>query len=260
MSTFVVHSLFFGADCCFMMSRFTLCKCLPAKFPALTTGWSRYAREKSRWARAGGTSWAHQAQSIKQWQEALVCGGASVEPQVKWTGLPLLKHSKSVYKRHILHAGFTAHTNAALDANVIAGKLPSNICNSISYETLSSGLSAVTRSKTQPTQMPTAASQTHKETHACPDQWPWTNRRSANRKQEVRRDAGWRSLRASWVSSQIWELFFCCAHKRWMKKKNNYRATFGVSIEAFYALEVVMDARRRHDIPEINLLHPVSRR
>lgn len=38
---------------------------------------------RGRWMRAGGTSWAHQAQSITWWQEPFEHGGASVEPQVK---------------------------------------------------------------------------------------------------------------------------------------------------------------------------------
>ena len=42
---------------------------------------------RGRWARAGGTSWAHQAQSITQWQEPLDHGGASVEPQVRMYGV-----------------------------------------------------------------------------------------------------------------------------------------------------------------------------
>ena len=48
----------------------------------------QYPHVRGRWVRAGGTSRAHQAQSITRWQEPLEHGGASVEPQVRmyWLG------------------------------------------------------------------------------------------------------------------------------------------------------------------------------
>jgi len=65
------------------MNMFTWCGLLTMHFPIYNRSSGLYPHLRSRWVRAGGTSWAHQPQSITQWQEPLEHGGASVEPQVR---------------------------------------------------------------------------------------------------------------------------------------------------------------------------------
>lgn len=67
------------------------------RLPIKTRSGDVFPHVRSRWVRAGGTSWAHQAPSITLWQESLEHGGASVEPQVKMYGVGCVSNAQQGY-------------------------------------------------------------------------------------------------------------------------------------------------------------------
>lgn len=89
------------------------------RLPIKTRSEDVFPHVRSRWVRAGGTSWAHQAPSITLWQEPLEHGGASVEPQVKCVGWAVfLMHSKGMYGCHIcIQALYVSHTTWHVDTH-----------------------------------------------------------------------------------------------------------------------------------------------
>lgn len=168
------------------------------RLPIKTRSEDVFPHVRSRWVRAGGTSWAHQAPSITLWQEPLEHGGASVEPQVKCVGWAVfLMHSKGMYRCHIcIQALYVTRVHAACvhGPHISHMRLQSHEVKPCWTHHLHNAW-ALSLKNFHPADM----------FHPCTrDLCLCTYHTSVNRKQEVRKKWClwfWQSLRASWVWS-----------------------------------------------------------
>lgn len=181
------------------------------RLPIKTRSGDVFPHVRSRWVRAGGTSWAHQAPSITLWQEPLEHGGASVEPQVKCVGWAVfLMHSKGMYGCHIcIQALYVSYTNWHVDTHYTCtccmcartSHLPHAPPVSWGQALLNPPPAQHLSTQSEKTfTLQTCSIHAHTP-YACALVRLCT---SVNRKQEVRKKWClwfWQSLRASWVSS-----------------------------------------------------------
>lgn len=185
---------------CFSMNLFPLGMAPSTHLHIQTRRGGVYPHVRGRWVRAGGTCWAHQAQSITQWQGPLEHGGASVEPQVRmyWLGCDsfyLIWDTARVgmdvifCMQGILELSHTQTPFGGFSHEILPSALPW----SLPYLTsLRSGLAGLTSSTTpelslQVNSVNPVTLQTHNTRTRC-KQWPCTNSQSVNRKREVWKD------------------------------------------------------------------------